>query len=87
MSHALEIKQFILRNYLFTDDLSALSDDESLMQKGIVDSTGILEMITHLEATYGIKVADDEMVPDNLDSVSSIVQFLHRKREAQASRA
>jgi acyl carrier protein len=82
MSQAHEIKQFILRNFLFTDDPSTLDDDDSLMQKGVVDSTGILEMIMHLEDTYGITVADDEMVPDNLDSVSSIVQFLERKRSA-----
>jgi acyl carrier protein len=80
MSQALEIKQFILKNYLFTEDASVLDDEDSLMQKGIVDSTGILEMIMHLEDTYGIKVADDEMIPDNLDSVASIVQFIERKR-------
>ena len=82
MSCAYEIKRFILRNFLFTEDLTALGDEDSLMQKGIVDSTGILEMITHLEQTYGIRVADEEMVPDNLDSIASIVQFIERKRAA-----
>lgn len=75
-----EIKDFILRNFLFTDDVSALADDASLMEKGIVDSTGVLELVSHIEATYGIKVADAEMVPENLDSVNEIVAFVTRKR-------
>lgn len=77
-----EIKDFILRNFLFTDDASALADDASLMEKGIVDSTGVLELVSHIEATYGIKVADAEMVPENLDSVNEIVAFVTRKRAA-----
>jgi len=79
MSSKSEIKQFILGNYLFTNDESALADDDSLLQKGIVDSTGMLELIMHLEEKYGIKVAEDEMVPGNLDSVVKITAFLERK--------
>lgn len=75
-----EVKSFILRNYLFTEDDSALADDVSLMQQGVTDSTGILELIMHLEDTYAIKVADEDMVPENLDSVQSIVRFVERKR-------
>ncbi len=74
-----EIKQFILQNFLFTEDDSALLDSESLMQKGVVDSTGILELIMHLEERYGIKVQDAEMLPENLDSVDNIAAFLQRK--------
>lgn len=80
MSLNQEIKQFILRNYLFTDDDSALSSEDSLMQKGIVDSTGILELVNHIEDTYKVKVADEEMVPENLDSVTNIVNYIGRKR-------
>lgn len=75
-----EIKLFILQNYLFTDDQSVLADSDSLMQKGIIDSTGILELVNHLEDTYGFKVADEEMVPENLDTIASIVAFVERKR-------
>jgi len=75
-----EVKSFILRNYLFTEDDSALADDVSLMQQGVTDSTGILELIMHLEDTYAIKVADEDMIPENLDSVQSIVRFVERKR-------
>ena len=80
MSTNSEIKTFILQNYLFTDDQSVLSEDDSLIGKGIVDSTGMLELVNHLEDSYGFKVADEEMVPDNLDSVTNIVRFIERKR-------
>ena len=75
-----QIRQFILNNYLFTDDESKLSDASSLMQTGTMDSTGILELIMFLEETFGIKVADDEMVPANLDSVDNVVSFIERKK-------
>lgn len=80
MSIKNEVKQFILKNYLFTTDESRLADGDSLTQKGVVDSTGILELIMHLEESYGIKVADEEMVPENLDSVETIAAFVERKR-------
>lgn len=77
-----EIRLFILKNYLFTEDDATLADDVSLMQQGVTDSTGILELIMHLEDAYAIKVADEDMVPENLDSVQSIVRFVERKRAA-----
>ena len=80
MSTRNEVKSFILKNYLFTEDDAALADGDSLMQKGVVDSTGILELIMHVEDTYGIKVLDEEMVPQNLDSVTAITAFVERKR-------
>lgn len=82
MSLNKEIKLFVLKNYLFTEDESVLSDGDSLMQKGIIDSTGILELVNHIEDTYKLKVADDEMIPDNLDSISKIASFIERRRSA-----
>jgi len=79
MSLRSEIKQFILGNYLFTNDESAIADDDSLLKKGIVDSTGMLELIMHVEEKYGIKVAEDEMIPLNLDSVINVTAFVERK--------
>jgi acyl carrier protein len=75
-----EIKGFILQNFMFTTDASALGDFESLLQKGVVDSTGILELIMHLEQVYSIKILDEEMLPANLDSVEAIAAFVMRKR-------
>jgi acyl carrier protein len=77
-----EIKQFILENFLFSNDESAVANSESLMDKGVVDSTGILELIMHLEERYGIKVQDEEMLPANLDSIERIAAFVERKRAA-----
>lgn len=77
-----ELKEFILRNYLLTRDESLLDEEESLTERGILDSTGALELVLHLEERYGIKVLDEELHPDNLDSVEKIAAFVERKREA-----
>jgi acyl carrier protein len=79
MSKEAAIRNFILENYLFTDDQSALNSEDSFLEKGILDSTGILEVIYFLENSFGIKINDDEMIPENLDSVQNIVAFIGRK--------
>ena len=73
------IRNYILENYLFTDDQSMLGCDDSFLQKNILDSTGMLEVIYFLEDEFGIKVEDDEMIPENLDSVNRIAAFLSKK--------
>ena len=80
-----EIKTYILENYLFTDDDSQLSSSDSFLEKGILDSTGILEVIYFIEDEYGIKVEDDEMVPENLDSVERLVVYVEHKQSLKAS--
>lgn len=74
------IRSYVLENYLFTNDQSALNSSDSFLEKGVLDSTGILEVINFLEDEFGIKVEDEEMVPENLDSVNNIVAFIERKR-------
>jgi acyl carrier protein len=77
-----QLREFITQHFLLGGD-AGLADDASFLEGGIVDSTGVLELVTHIESTYGFKVADDELVPDNLDSVNSLVEFVQRKtREA-----
>ena len=76
-----KLRNYILENFLFTDDPSELEDDDSFMDKQIIDSTGILEVIEFLEDESGIKIEDEDMVPDNLDSVNKIVAFVARKFE------
>ncbi len=75
-----QVRTFILENYLFTDDESALGPDESLLDRGIVDSTGMLEIIMFIEDELGVQVADEEMIPENLDSVNRIAAFVSRKK-------
>jgi acyl carrier protein len=82
MSVEQQVREYILENYLFTDDESALSNDDSFLDKGILDSTGILEVIYFIEEEFGIKVEDEEMVPENLDSVDRIKDFVGRKQAA-----
>ncbi len=72
------IRSFIVDTFLFGDD-SVLKEDTSFLQNGIIDSTGVLELITFLEKQYGIKIQDDELIPQNLDSLKNIGQFLDRK--------
>ncbi len=74
-----KIRDYILENFLFTDDQSALDSDESFLDKGIIDSTGILEVIFFLEEEFGISIADNEMVRESLDSVNNITSFLKLK--------
>ena len=72
------VQEFIVENFLFGDN-SQLTDDVSFMESGIIDSTGILELITFLEETYEISVEDDELLPENLDSLLNVEVFLSKK--------
>lgn len=74
-----EIRQFIAENYLLARDAAGLGDKDSLTSEGILDSTGALELVTHLEERYGITVNDEELHPDNLDSIDKIATFIERK--------
>jgi acyl carrier protein len=77
-----QIRAFILENYLFTNDTAALGADDSLLGRGIVDSTGMLEIIFFIEEQLGVKVRDEEMIPENLDSVNRIADFVQSRRKA-----
>ncbi|MBN1656725.1 MAG: acyl carrier protein [Deltaproteobacteria bacterium] len=80
MSFEKTLRSFILQNFLFTDDDSALSNSDSFLERGIIDSTGILELITFIEEQIGITVEDEEMVPENLDSIDNLVRFIGSKQ-------
>lgn len=75
-----ELRQYVLQTFLFSDDESLLKDDDSFLNKGIIDSTGVLELIMFLEEKYGLKVQDEELIPENLDSISKLVAFIERKQ-------
>ncbi|RYZ94918.1 MAG: acyl carrier protein [Moraxellaceae bacterium] len=76
-----QLRQFILNNYLFTDEQSALADDASFLDNGILDSMGILELIDFLDESFNVKVSGDELVPENLDSINSVLKFLAAKAQ------
>jgi acyl carrier protein len=75
-----DLTEFIVTNYLFGDVTQAPRDDTSLVEEGIVDSTGILELIEYLEYHFDIEVSEDETVPENLGSISSLTSFVMSKR-------
>jgi acyl carrier protein len=73
-----QIKEFIIENFLFGNS-DGLNDDTSFLEEGIIDSTGVLELITFLEENFSIEVGDEELIPENLDSIINIVAFLQKK--------
>jgi acyl carrier protein len=75
-----QIRQFITTNFYVPAEAD-LTDDASLLDRGIIDSTGVMEVIGFLEDTFGVKVQDEELVPENLDSIGRIAAFVARKRE------
>ncbi len=77
-----DLRTFILDNFLFGQESAQapLSDEESLLEAGIIDSTGILELVMFVETHCGLAIADEDLVPENLDSVSQLVRFIERKR-------
>lgn len=77
-----QIREFIINNFLFGDQ-GELTNDTSFLDSGIIDSTGILEVITFLEETFEISVNDDELLPENLDTVKNIVRFIEQKKNVQ----
>ena len=80
-----KVRQFIDDNFLFRDEHAALSDSESLIDAGLIDSTGILELVGFLESAFHIRVADAEIVPENLDSIRSIVTYVAGKLSAEVA--
>ncbi len=73
-----KIRQFIVEDFLFGDD-NGLKDDTSFLDEGIIDSTGILELVSFLEEEFSISVEDEELIPENLDSIMNVVAYLERK--------
>jgi acyl carrier protein len=80
-----EIRKFIVDNYFLGQDESRLKDGDSFLEYGILDSTGILQLITFLEETYGITVGDEDISPDNLDSIERVAAYLRRKANGNLS--
>lgn len=74
-----QVRTFVTSNF-YVADPSALDDNASLLDKGIIDSTGVLEVIFFIEETFGITIEDSEMLPENLDSIERISQFVARKK-------
>lgn len=86
-SSILELKSFIAKNFLFTHNVSQIDNNKSLIESGIIDSTGVLELVSFIEETFSVKVDDNELVPENLDTINNINNYIIRKISSQASLA
>ncbi len=74
-----KVREFIGENF-YVSDPAMLGDDASFLEQGIVDSTGILEVVSFLEGEFGIEIDDDDLVPENLDSIAAVAAFVARKQ-------
>jgi len=74
-----ELRQYIIENFLFGQDEAVLTDEVSFLEQGLIDSTGVLEIVAHLEQAYGVSVEDEELIPLNFDSVNNLAAYVARK--------
>jgi acyl carrier protein len=72
------LRQFVVENFLFGQD-DGFADDDSFLERGIIDSTGVLELVAFLERRFGLTIADEELVPENLDSLANLTRFVSDK--------
>lgn len=79
-----KIREFIKENFMFREDRGELADTESLLEAGLIDSTGVLELVAFIETEFSIQMADTDIVPENLDSVQTIVRYVGSKQAVAA---
>ena len=77
-----EIRDFLAANFFLGQDPGALQTSSSLIEAGLIDSTGVLELVGFLEDKYDIRIEDDDLTPENLDSIDNIIGYVERKRAA-----
>ena len=80
------IKAFIMDNFMMGRNPEELTDSDSLLDKGIIDSTGVLELVGFLEERFAIAVDDEDLVPENLDSINNLVTYVERKSSGVISK-
>jgi len=74
-----QVREFVVENFLFGEGEEELRDDDSFLEKGVIDSTGVLELVEWIEETFNFKVEDEELVPENLDSINNLEKFIMQK--------
>ena len=77
----LKVKEFISNNFVLADGIDSLKDNDSFLDNGIIDSTGVVELVAFIEETFEIQVEDEELIPDNLDSIINLTTFISMKQE------
>ena len=79
------VREFVAEKFMFGQGADTLSSETSFLESGLIDSTGVLELVMFIEDNYRVKVADDEMLPENLDSVRAIAAYVMRKLSARSA--
>ena len=74
-----EVRNFIVETFIFDDNDELFDNTQSFLETGIIDSTGMLELVSFIEEQFNIKMEDEELIPDNLDSVNNVVNYINRK--------
>jgi acyl carrier protein len=74
-----ELRQFVIDNFMFGKPDKRFADDDSFLELGIIDSTGVMELVAFLEERYAIKLQDWDLIPDNLDSVNRLARFVESR--------
>lgn len=77
-----EIRDFIVENFLFGEGGDSLTDGQSLVEAGLIDSLGVAELVAFIESRYGVVADDEELVPDNFDSIERVASFVELKQAA-----
>lgn len=74
-----ELRQFVIENFLFGKPYKGFADDDSFIEHGIIDSTAVMELIAFLEERYRLKLQDQDLIPENLDSINGLAQFVESR--------
>lgn len=74
-----ELRKFVTDNFMYGKPYEGFADDDSFIERGIIDSTAVMELVAFLEARYGIKLQDQDLIPDNLDSINSLTRFVENR--------
>ncbi len=82
MDTSTTVKEFIEKNFLYKKDKKSVSSDESLLDSGLIDSTAIFELVGYVERQFNIEVSDEDIVPENFESVNKIAHFISSKQKA-----
>ena len=75
-----QIRQFLVENFVLSDQMDEIGFDESLLENGVIDSTGILEVVFFVEDEFGIEIDNSEVLPENFDSINSLAAYIRRKQ-------
>jgi len=74
-----ELRRFVTDNFMFGKVGNGFADDDSFLERGIIDSTGVMELVAFLEEKYGIRLHDQDLIPDNLDSINGLARFIESR--------